>query len=76
MTDSAEALLCEGLDRILDVALFLKVSRSQVYALMDRGLLPYVRIGRSRRVPHRAVVEMAVRNLVNHHPSERAGGTI
>jgi excisionase family DNA binding protein len=59
-----EEMLSEGLDRIPEVSRYLKVSRSQVYALMERGVLPYVRIGRSRRVPHRAVVDLVMRNLV------------
>ena len=65
------ALLTEGLDRIQDVARFLRLSRSQIYALMHRGALPYVRIGRSRRVPHRAVVELAERNMVVAGDSEQ-----
>jgi excisionase family DNA binding protein len=57
-------LVADGLDRIPEVSRFLGISRSQIYALMDSGMLPYVRIGRSRRVPHRAVVELAQRNLI------------
>jgi excisionase family DNA binding protein len=57
-------MIGEGLDRITEVSAFLKISRSQVYALMGKGDLPFVRIGRSRRVPHRAVVRLAARNLV------------
>jgi excisionase family DNA binding protein len=59
-----EALLCEGLDRVADVARYLKISTAQVYVLMQKGLLPYTKIGHCRRVPHRAVVELAARNLV------------
>jgi excisionase family DNA binding protein len=61
---SSAELLSEGLARIPEVARFLGLSRSQIYVLMDRGELPYVRIGRSRRVPHRAAVDLARRNLV------------
>jgi excisionase family DNA binding protein len=60
----AAELLSEGLDRIPEVSHYLKLSRSKIYVLMDTGILPYVRIGRSRRVPHRAVVELAAKNLV------------
>jgi excisionase family DNA binding protein len=60
----AAELLSDGLDRIPDVSRYLQLSRSQIYVLMDRGMLPYVRIGRSRRIPHRAVVDLAVKNLV------------
>jgi excisionase family DNA binding protein len=60
---TGEELLAEGLDRIPEVARFLSISRSHVYALMEAGALPYVRIGRSRRIPHRAVIDLAQRNL-------------
>jgi excisionase family DNA binding protein len=60
-----EQLLAEGLDRVADVARYLKISTAQVYVLLRRGELPFTRIGRCRRVPHRAVVALAARNLVN-----------
>jgi len=60
-----EQLLEDGLDRVADVAKYLKISTAQVYILMGRGDLPYTRIGRCRRVPHRAVVSLAARNMVH-----------
>jgi excisionase family DNA binding protein len=57
-------LVSGGLDQVPEAARFLGVSRSQVYKLMDQGCLPYVKIGKSRRIPHRAVVELAAKNLV------------
>jgi excisionase family DNA binding protein len=54
---------------VADVARFLRLSQSTVYDLMARGLLPYVKIGKSRRIPHRAVVELAAQNLVTRDPS-------
>jgi excisionase family DNA binding protein len=59
-----EDIVQDGLDRVAEVARFLKLSPSTIYKLMDRGLLPYVKIGNARRVPHRAVVELAAGNLV------------
>lgn len=70
---TAEELIGGGLDRIRDVAAFLKVSRSQIYALMGRGVLPFVRIGRSRRVPHQAVIDLATSNLVLHAGEQDQG---
>ena len=61
-------LVQDGLDRVADVARFLKLSPSTVYGMMDRGLLPYVKIGKARRVPHRAVVELAAGSLVTRAP--------
>jgi excisionase family DNA binding protein len=57
-------LVTEGLQRISDTARFLGVSRSLVYRLINSGVLPTVRIGRSRRIPIRAVRELAATNLV------------
>jgi excisionase family DNA binding protein len=36
--------------RVTDAAQILKVSRSNIYQVMDRGDLPYVKIGKSRRI--------------------------
>jgi excisionase family DNA binding protein len=54
----------DGLDKVVEVARFYRVSVAQVYAMMQRGTLPFVKLGRSRRIPHRAVLELAARNLV------------
>jgi len=59
-----QEVVAGGLDKVQEVARFLKLSVASVYKLMDKGDLPYVKIGRSRRIPHRAVVELAARNLV------------
>jgi excisionase family DNA binding protein len=59
----ADELLTDGLDRVSEVAGFLRVSRSQVYRMLDEGLLPSVRIGNARRVPRRAVRELLLRQL-------------
>ncbi len=54
-----EDLMREGLDRVSDVARFLKLSVSTVYDLMGQGQLPFIKIGTARRVPHRAVIAFA-----------------
>lgn len=63
-------IVCDGLERVSDTARFLCISRSQVYKLINMGVLPSVRIGKSRRIPIRAV-----RELVSDHLTllERAG---
>ena len=53
----------EGLMRVLEVAGFLGISRASVYQLMERGELPWVKLGRARRVPRRAVIELAAGKL-------------
>jgi len=57
-------LVSDGLQRIAEAARFLGVSRSLMYRLINSGTLPTVRIGRSRRIPIRAVREFAAINLV------------
>ncbi|GEM_PF-1975390 len=56
-------LVSDGLMTVPEVAAFLRLSRSTVYALMEKGALPYVRIGAARRVPRRAVIDLAAANL-------------
>ncbi len=64
--DRAE-LVAEGLLTVREAAEFLRFSRSRLYELMDAGELAYVKIGRSRRVPRRGVVELASRSLEGGH---------
>ena len=56
--------------RIPEVARFLALSRASVYQLMDRGELAWVKFGRARRVPRRAVVELAARRLIGKGSSD------
>ena len=63
MTRSDAALVEDGLMKVAAAAAFLSLSRATLYTLMDRGELPFVKIGRSRRIPKRAVVELAARGL-------------
>jgi excisionase family DNA binding protein len=44
--------------RVTEVAKQLNLSRSCVYQIMDRGELPYVKIGKSRRVKPDAVAQL------------------
>ena len=57
-------VVADGLLRISDASKFLGLSRSKLYQLMDRGELPFTKIGRSRRVPRKAVVEFAASRTV------------
>ena len=58
-----EALVADGLMTVREAAEFLRLSRSSVYALMDHGELAFVKLGRSRRIPRRALVELAASGL-------------
>ena len=44
--------------KVTEVCGYLAMSRSAVYELMDKGALPYVKIGRSRRVALSAVLTL------------------
>ena len=61
--NECEALVTAGLLTVVKAAEFLSISRSKLYELMDNGELPFVKIGRSRRIPRQAVVELAARGL-------------
>ncbi len=58
-----QALVADGLMTVREAAQFLRLSRSSVYALMDHGELAFVKLGRSRRIPRRALVELAASGL-------------
>ena len=61
-------LLNDGLERVTDAARFLGVSRTQIYKMIDDGVLPYVTIGKTRKIPIRAVRDLAVNRLVINPP--------
>jgi excisionase family DNA binding protein len=63
MNELNNELLSDGLQRLSEAARFLGCSRSLIYKLIRMGLLPSVKIGKSRRVPIRAVRELASDHL-------------
>jgi excisionase family DNA binding protein len=69
---SGEELVAEGLLSIAEAVRFLRISRSTLYELMESGRLQYVKLGRSRRVPRRALVALAAGNLRGGWRSEVA----
>jgi excisionase family DNA binding protein len=56
-------ILAEGLMTVMEAVAFLRISRSWLYQAMDAGHLPFVRLGRTRRIPRRAILELAAANL-------------
>ena len=62
-SNEQHALVADGLMTIREAAEFLSVSRTTLYQLMDQGLLCFVKLGWCRRIPRRAVVELAAREL-------------
>lgn len=57
-------LVSDGLDTVETAMRFTLLSRAKLYRLMASGILPRVKIGRSVRIPHRALVALAADNLV------------
>jgi excisionase family DNA binding protein len=62
MTENLD-VVADGLMAVAEAAKFLSLSRSTLYELMDEGRLQYVKLGRARRIPRRAVRELAAANL-------------
>jgi excisionase family DNA binding protein len=50
-----------GLARVEDASRFLALSRSAVYKLMDRGELPFLKIGKARRIAWSALRDLVAR---------------
>jgi len=63
MDDEAVQVVRDGLVTVVEAARFTGLSRSSIYALMESGRLAYVKIGRARRVPRRALIELAACSL-------------
>jgi excisionase family DNA binding protein len=57
-------LIGEGFVGVAEAARFLGLSRSKLYDLMDSGEIVYAKFGRSRRVPRKALLDLARRSLV------------
>ena len=61
--NATEALVGDGLLTVSEATAFLRLSRSTLYTLMDQGELAFVRIGRARRIPRRALIVLAAAHL-------------
>lgn len=59
----------EALQTVTTVAKYLSLSRSKVYQLMEAGSLPYVKIGKSRRLRWSDVLALVDESVV-----KREGG--
>lgn len=53
---------------IREAAAFLRLGRSTLYGLMERGDLPYACIGARRLIPRRALVDLAASHLKGNIP--------
>ena len=67
MSRTSEGVMEMPPDRLCpigEVARYLSLSRSKVYQMMDAGELPYVKLGKSRRVRWQDVLQLVTRNTV------------
>jgi excisionase family DNA binding protein len=62
--EARQELLSEGLCGIEEARRYLAVSRTTLYEIMNSGDLAYVKFGRNRRVPRRALRAFAEKQLV------------
>lgn len=69
--DLASRIVEDGLMSVRDAAHFVAISRSELYLIMERGELKYVKIGRRRLIPRRSLIDFAAWNVVPTGPSER-----
>jgi excisionase family DNA binding protein len=70
MTEINNSILDDGLERVTDAARYLGVSRSLIYKLLNAGVLPSAKISNSRRIPIRAVRELAAASLTQQPRSD------
>jgi excisionase family DNA binding protein len=56
-------MLEEGLRTLQEAQAFTRLSRSTIYSLMEKGELPFVKIGRRRLLPYRGLIELVARGL-------------
>jgi excisionase family DNA binding protein len=64
-SDERLALLTDGMMDVPEVCQFTRLSRSEIYAAMERGDLPFTKHGRRRLIPRKAVVALLEKNLVS-----------
>ena len=57
-------LIADGLVTVEYAAKFLGLGRSSLYALMETGALPFAKFGRARRIPKNALLEFALRSVL------------
>jgi excisionase family DNA binding protein len=68
MATETVGLLEDGVMTVPEGQQFSRLSRSALYALMERGELAYVKLGKRRMIPRRALMEMMERGLVVRQP--------
>ena len=57
-----DELIAEGLVSLDEAMKFLSISRPTLNRLLDQGVLPTVRLVATRRIPRRALLDLAARS--------------
>jgi excisionase family DNA binding protein len=65
IAETVPHIVDEGLATITQASEFLSWGTSSIYKAMDAGELTYAKLGKSRRIPWRALREFAARQLVD-----------
>jgi excisionase family DNA binding protein len=63
-TQNDSELIGDGFATVPEASKFLRLSRTTLYEMMDRGELRYAKFGKSRRIPWAAVKALAAESLV------------
>jgi excisionase family DNA binding protein len=71
---SATEMLAEGALGMEEARRFSGMGRTFLYAAMDRGDLPYTKVGRRRLIPRRALIAFLARNLTARDDRWSAAG--
>jgi excisionase family DNA binding protein len=59
------SIVADGLASVAEGMKFLSVSRSKLHELMNASEIQYAKVGRSRRIPWRALREYAARCMAS-----------
>lgn len=57
-------LLAQGAMTVREAEAFTGLGKSFLYALMNQGRLPYIKIGGARRIPKAALINLMAKHLV------------
>jgi excisionase family DNA binding protein len=74
MATNGTEMIEDGAFAIPEAQRFSTLSRATIYNLMESGELPYIKMGRRRAIPRRALIEMMSRGLVDRRAEVVACG--
>jgi excisionase family DNA binding protein len=65
MTEQEQTLVADGFMTVPEALAYLRIGRSKLYDMMsdEKLMLPYTKVGRCRRIPRRALMELAAAGL-------------